>query len=142
MIKSEGQKSTQALMKIYNALQNTNSASGKERILRRHKNNPLLKMTLYFLLNPEIKTGITRSKLKKKAEEDVQEIVDGMNDRIIILLTYLYENSSGCGIDIAVCQQFYERYDDATQEFIISLITKTLKPSITIRNTNNVWDSF
>ena len=137
LIKSEGQKSTQSIMKICKALQSASSEKAKERILKRNKNDQLLKMVLCFLLDSQIKTGITRSKLKKQVEEDVQGIVEGMNGRIIMLLTYLYENNTSNDFDIAVCQQFCERHDEETREFIITLITKTINLGLA-----NKWRHF
>lgn len=125
---------------ICKEIQNTSSTIEKQNLLKRYKNNERFKMVLKFLLDPMIVTGIS----KKKIDKDINigcyenEIRDYWLED---LLEYLSTNNTGRDVDIAYCQFYISKItdDEELQNFIKSIITKSLKLGIDVKTANKVY---
>lgn len=125
---------------ICQELMNISSTLGKQAILEREKDNELFKKTLKFLLDPMIVTGINKKKINKGVNIGFYETENGdywLED----LLEYLSTNNTGRDVDIAHCQFYISKItdDEELQNFIKSIITKSLKLGIDVKTANKVY---
>lgn len=90
------------------------------------------------MLNPFIITGISTKKINKKVG-----IIPNVNYSSVgsmhNLLEYLMINNTGRDIDISICESVFTNYDPEMQEFIKSIITKTLRLGIDSKTANKVY---
>ena len=128
----------QELYNICEKIKNTNSTTEKQNILKEYKNNELFKQVLKFLLDPMVVTGISKKKIDKKVSVVDTDDVKMWEYDIKVLLTYLQEHNTGTDNDIGFCQRFLN-YNDTLNEFIKSLITKSLKLGIDVKTANKVY---
>lgn len=135
---------------ICDQLQATNSKKEKEQILKENENNESFKKVLYFLLNPFITTGLSNKKINKNIgmipNINYKELLDigsykdttvGFNN----LMEYIKVNNTGRDIDISVCEMYFTNFDIEMQEFIKSILTKSLKLGIDATTINKVWNN-
>lgn len=134
------------LKKIFDSLQATNGRIEKENILKENIDNEMFKFTLHFLLNPFITAGLSTKKINKNVEiisslplaQNENEIVSFKN-----LLDYIRINNTGRDIDIAICQLFFRNFENEMQEFIKSILTKSLKIGLDSKTVNKIYgDNF
>lgn len=135
------------LKQICDQLQSTNSTKEKQVILKQNEHNYIFRQVIYFLLNNYITTGIS----SKKINSDKPKTLQGVNYNAILgatetntfenLLDYIKEHNTGRDDDVAMCCCFWINYDLAMQEFIKSIITKSLKLGIDSNSVNKVWGS-
>lgn len=123
----------QTVYNICKQLQSTNGRIEKENILKENKDNQLFKDVIHFLLNPFILTGISEKKMNKVVESrpwvaDFYELQD-----------YLKRNNTGTDFDIGVVQDYINHQPKELQEFIKSIITKSLKLGIDASTVNKVY---
>lgn len=115
--------------------------------MEENKNNELFKETISFLLNPYIVTGLSSKKINKNVE-----IIKGVNytehlnngyDKTDIrnLFEYIKENNTGRDLDISVCKSYYKNFDPEMQNFIKSILTKSLKIGANAKTINGVFGS-
>lgn len=134
------------LQQIFDQLQATNGRIEKENILKANINNQTFKDTLYFLLNPFITTGLSTKKINKgigfMSNVNYKELFHIGNSRestFLKLLDYISENNTGRDIDISICEMYFTNFDDDMQEFIKSILTKSLKIGIDATTVNKVY---
>lgn len=134
-----GDKTTlQIVYDICKELQNTSSTIEKQNLLKQYENDELFKEILKFLLDNQIVTGISKKKIDKKINfVDTDDIKLWTYD-IRNLLTYLKEHNTGTDNDIIYCQRFLN-YDNELNDFIKSIITKSLKLGIDVKTANKVY---
>ncbi len=129
----------QTIKEVCEQLQNTSGKKDKENILKNNADNQLFKDILYFLLNPFIITGISEKKINKT-------ILNGHSNRIFSireLFAYIKENNTGRDDDILTIQNYLTIFGSDMQEFIKSIITKSLKLGVDSTTVNKVYgDSF
>lgn len=135
----------QQLKQICDQLQSTNSTKEKQSILKQNEHNYIFRQVIYFLLNNYITTGIS----SKKINSDKPKTLQGVNYNAILgatetntfehLLDYIKEHNTGRDDDVAMCCCFWINYDLAMQEFIKSIITKSLKLGIDSKSVNKAW---
>lgn len=131
------------LIKVFDIckeLQNTSSTIEKQNILKANEDNELFKEILKFLLNNQIVTGIN----KKKIDKDVRVVyyeTEGGDYWLEDLLEYISTNNTGRDSDIAYCQFYISKLTDdkELQDFIKSIITKSLKLGIDVKTVNKVY---
>ena len=129
----------QTLYDICKELQNTSSTIEKQNLLKRYADNELFKEVLKFLLDPMIVTGIS----KKKIDKDVRIGYYEMESRdywLEDLLEYIVTNNTGKDADIAYCQFYISKLtdDEDLQDFIKSIITKSLKLGVDVKTVQEV----
>lgn len=125
----------QQLKTVFDHLRSTTSRKEKEAILLVNKDYELFTKVLHFLLNPYITTGISTKKITKKVNIDNSARMD----TLLELLNYIRVNNTGRDEDIAVCQKYVYHLDSELVEFVIGLITKSLKLGIDAKTANKVY---
>lgn len=128
----------QMIFNICKELQNTSSIIEKQKILKRNENNKLFKEVLKFLLDNQIVTGISKKKIDKKINYAETDDLKTWIFDIRNLLSYLKEHNTGTDKDIVYCQNFLI-YDYELNEFVKSIITKSLKLGIDVKTVNKVY---
>lgn len=122
------------VIKIFNQIQSTSGSNDKQRIIRENKDNELFKKCLVFLLDSNIVTGISTSKLEKKV--DVQP--RGFLATFEACMHYLEENNTGRDLDIAYMQNFIKLQPEKYQNFYKQMVTKALKLGCDYKSVNKV----
>lgn len=127
------------LYTICEELKNTSSTIEKQNILRKYENNELFKDVLKFLLDPMVVTGISKKKVDK-----IDVYVSPVNREpwqydISNLLNYLKDHNTGTDNDIIYCKMFALYEDDELNNFVKSIITKSLKLGIDVKTANKVY---
>ena len=130
----------QIVYDICKELQNTNSTLDKQSILKQNENNELFKEVLKFLLDPMIVTGISKKKIDKDVRIGCYE-TESCDYELSELLNHLKEYNTGRDMDIAYCQFYISHLteDEELQNFIKSIITKSLKLGIDVKTVNKVY---
>ena len=125
---------------VFDRIGSTTSRKEKEEIIASfHDNNTILE-AFYFLFNPFIHTGISRTKIKKtiKVQKDTTLTTPKQ------VFDYLEDYDTGRDVDIKNVQEYIESAVDKTddgidrdeQRFLNSLFTKTLKIGVTASTVN------
>lgn len=128
----------QIVFDICKELQNTSSTLEKQNILKRNESNELFKEVLQFLLDNQIVTGISKKKIDKKLNFVDTDDLKSWTFNIRNLLKYFKEHNTGTDNDIIYCQRFLI-YNDEMNNFIKSVITKSLKLGIDVKTANKVY---
>ena len=123
------------MLEVKRILDEVGSVSGrnqKEKILKSHENNLLLREVLKFMYCDLITTGLSKKKLEKtvKPLKEYKEIN---------LMEYLKENNTGSDRDIQIVQQFISNQDEELQEFYRALATKNMKLGFTKSTLNSIY---
>ena len=132
------------LLRICNSLKSNSSIKEKQKILE-NKSNILFKEILSFLLNDYIVSGISTKKINKNVGHmtnvNYSDIVNGdtLEDIFISLLNYIKNNNTGRDVDISLCEYCLSKFDFDKQEFIKSIITKTLRLGIDVKTVNKIY---
>lgn len=135
---------------ICEQLQSTNSKKDKESILLKNISNEVFREVLFFLLNPFILTGISSKKINKSIGKfpkvNYTELLTYDNDDchfdstdIRSVFRYLLKNNTGRDFDISVCECYFTNFESDMQEFIKSILTKSLKLGIDAVTANKVF---
>lgn len=110
--------------------------------MKKYEDNSDFRQVLYFFLNSYITTGISAKKINKELNIVWQQGTLNTFDSFSELLNYIKENNTGRDIDIAICQKYILQYADATmQDFIKSIITKSLKVGMDAKSVNKIYGS-
>lgn len=124
---------------IFQDIANTPGRLDKEQILNDNKDNLLFKECLRFLLDTYTVTGISKAKLSKKLNLNL-ETYECIN--LYYLMDYIRKNNTGKDSDIIVVQKFM-RANKEVEDFIFGLITKSLKIGVSKKTANSVYgDTF
>jgi DNA ligase-1 len=140
-VKQEG--SVLNILKLYSIceqLKNTSSTIEKQNILKQNEHIKSFKEILKFLLDSMVVTGISQKKINK----DVRVVYYEEESRdywLEDLLEYISKNNTGRDMDIAFCQFYISKLtnDENLQDFIKSIIAKSLKLGIDIKTVNKVY---
>ena len=84
---------------------------------------------LNFLLDKQIKTGISTAKFKKNIELEP----DTYFDNIIEMLDYLKNNNTGKDINIINVKTFINNLEESYKSFVSQIVTKTFKCGVTAK---------
>lgn len=126
------------VVEIFDTIRDTSSKTGKEALLKQHKDNDLLRKMLNFLYNPYIKTGIGFKKLVKFASfksDDVNQF-----DNIEEVMTYLQQNNTGREVDVKAVANFINQHTHArTHDFLQEFFTEDVKIGATASTINKVY---
>lgn len=118
---------------IFDSLVATSSRKEKERMLEKHKNNRMFVECLQFLLDSNIQTGISKSKIFKELNSISYNELDNIYD----MIDYLINNNTGRDIDVKTVQVFANK-DEELKYFIFSLATKTIKLGIAYKTVDKI----
>lgn len=126
------------VVEIFDTIRDTSSKTGKEALLKQHKDNDLLRKMLNFLYNPYIKTGIGFKKLVKFASfksDDVKQF-----DDIEEVMTYLQKNNTGREVDVKAVANFINQHTHArTHDFLQEFFTEDVKIGATASTINKAY---
>ena len=125
---------------VFDRIGSTTSHKEKEKIIASFHDNDTILEAFYFLFNPFIHTGISRTKIKKTI--NVQKDTTLTTPKHVF--DYLSSYDTGRDVDIKNVQEYIENAVDKTdngidrdeQRFLSSLFTKTLKIGITANTVN------
>ncbi|WP_206459327.1 hypothetical protein [Anaerovorax sp. IOR16] len=136
------------LKQIFMKLQQASGRKDKENILREQQENETFKKVIYFLLNSYIVTGLSKKKINKNIgvipNIDYSSLLNlgshqNKTEGFLNLLRYLEDNNTGRDIDISVCEMYFTNFDKDMQEFIKSILTKSIKLGIDAKTVNKVY---
>lgn len=125
---------------VFDRIGSTTSRKEKEEIIASFHGNDTILEAFYFLFNPFIHTGISRTKIKKTI--NVQKDTTLTTPKQVF--DYLEKYDTGRDVDIKNVQEYIESAVDKTdsgidrdeQRFLNSLFTKTLKIGVTASTVN------
>lgn len=125
---------------VFDRIGSTTSRKEKEEIIASFNDNDTILEAFYFLFNPFIHTGISRTKIKKTI--NVQKDTTLTTPKQVF--DYLDKYDTGRDVDIKNVQEYIESAVDKTdsgidrdeQRFLNSLFTKTLKIGVTASTVN------
>lgn len=125
---------------VFDRIGSTTSRKEKEEIIASFHDNDTILEAFYFLFNPFIHTGISRTKIKKTI--NVQKDTTLTTPKQVF--DYLEDYDTGRDVDIKNVQEYIESAVDKTdngidrdeQRFLNSLFTKTLKIGVTASTVN------
>ena len=124
---------------ICDQLQATNGRIEKEQILKDNADNENFKYILNFLLNPFITTGLSSKKINKLKFETTSWEHGNTTDEFLKLLEYIKTHNTGKDDDIIMYQSWFCNFDNDMQEFIKSIITKSLKLGCDATTVNKIY---
>jgi DNA ligase-1 len=127
------------IKQICDELQATNGKIDKEKILLREKDNEPFKKVIYFLLNPFIISGLSDKKINKISVKTSSWEHDSSTEELLNLLNYIKENNTGKDENIIMCHSWMCSLNNELQEFVKSLLTKSLKLGISEKTVNKCW---
>lgn len=96
------------------------------------KNNVLWELTLRILFDPSISTKLAKKKMMK--EVSALEVKNEYTD--IEFLEFLINKCSGKDKDIAVAQEYINRFEDEYKDILFEIITQTLSIGMDYRLVN------
>ena len=114
------------VIELFRKIQSTSGLNEKQRILRENKDNELFKKCLVFLLDGNIVTGISTTKMGKmtisKAENYSTFDLKSFSD----VIDYLKDHNTGTDIDVATVRKFIcnNSKSDVECEFYEQMVTK------------------
>lgn len=122
---------------IFKQLQSTNGRLDKEQILKDNQTNKDFKYFLKFLLDPFVITGIGKKKLSKFMRQDVSNSYKFDNFKEVC--EYIKLNNTGTDEVVSQVASFVKSQDEDEQEYLVSIIQKSLKLGITANTVNKVY---
>ena len=125
------------IKELFDKLQATSGRIDKESILKENTNNEDFKNIIYFLLNSYIVTGLSAKKINKNI--GVLPNINYNITELLDLLDYLKTNNTGRDVDISICESYFTNFDTEIQEFIKSILTKSIKIGVDAKTINKVW---
>lgn len=127
------------VIKLFKMIQKTSSLNDKKAIIVANKDNDLFKKCLKFLLDGNIVTGISNSKINKISKNTSKENVTQELKSFEEVMEYLKEHNTGKNEDIANVKSFiYNHYifDDNEFSFYVQMVTKKYKLGIDSKTVN------
>lgn len=111
----------------------TTKKSEKAAILIRNQGNRLFTLTLKWLLDPFVVTGISSKKLSKNVSYDTTPIQTWGD-----MMVYFENHHTGSDDDIRIVQGFIESQPEEQREYYRALVTKSLKLGVDAKSVNDV----
>ena len=130
------------MLKIFsefvNKMQSTNGRIEKENYLKEYADSSVVKIIVHFLFNPYIVTGISKKKISKFENVDVDL---GTTDFTILeLLQYLETNNTGKDETLLAVESFI-RTNEEYRDLIVGIVTKSLKLGVQSTTINKIYGS-
>ena len=127
------------IFNICKELRNTSSTLDKQSLLKKYEDNELFKEVLKFLLDPMVVTGISKKKIDKIDVDMHPADIEPWQYDIKNLLNYLKDHNTGTDKDIIYCKLFALSNNNELNDFVKSIITKSLKLGIDVKTANKVY---
>ena len=127
------------IFNICEELRNTSSTLDKQSLLKKYEDNELFKEVLKFLLDPMVVTGISKKKIDKIDVDMHPADIEPWQYNIKNLLNYLKDHNTGTDKDIIYCKLFALSDNNELNDFVKSIITKSLKLGIDVKTANKVY---
>ena len=122
-------------------LNQSNSRNYKLDILKKYRDNDIIKKYLFFIYNPYITTGISNKKIYKTLTKDYSD--KNQVQSAFDLLDYIKNNNTGTDADISVCQRYLSSLGDpAIEALLIGILIKNIQLGIDILSINKILDKF
>ena len=121
------------VFRIFEDLMGTTKKSEKAAILIRNQGNRLFTLTLKWLLDPFVLTGISSKKLSKNVSYDTTPIQTWED-----MMVYFENHHTGSDDDIRIVQGFIESQPEEQREYYRALVTKSLKLGVDAKSVNDV----
>ena len=118
---------------IFDKIASVSGKKDKEKIIKNNKDNESFRLSLKFLLDSDITTGLSKKKINKKVK-----VYENTADDIRDVFVYLLLNNSGTDVNIGVVQGYINSLDEDLQDFARGLLTKTLKIGADAKTVNKV----
>ena len=119
----------------------SNSRNYKLDILKKYRDNDIIKKYLFFIYNPYITTGISNKKIYKILTKDYRD--KNQVRSVFDLLDYITNNNTGTDADISVCQRYLSSIGDPDiEDLLICILTKNIQLGIDILSINKIFDKF
>lgn len=126
------------IIKLFKQIQETSSLNDKKAIIIANKDNDLFKKCLRFLLDGNIVTGISNSKINKISKNTSKENITQKLKSFEEVMEYLDKHNTGRDEDIANVKGFiYDHYiSDEEFMFYVQMITKKYKLGVDSKTVN------
>lgn len=126
------------VIKLFKQIQETSSLNDKKAIITANKDNELFKKCLRFLLDGNIVTGISNSKISKINENTTKDKVTKKLSTFKEVMDYLELHNTGKDEDIANIKSFIYEYCISDEEimFYVQMITKKYKLGVDAKTVN------
>lgn len=127
------------IIKLFKQIQETSSINGKKAIIAANKDNQLFKECLKFLLDGNIVTGISNSKISKVDKNTIKDKATQKLNTFEDVMDYLKEHNTGRDEDIANVKSFiYDHYilNDDQFTFYVQMVTKKYKLGVDSKTIN------
>lgn len=126
------------VIKLFKQIQETSSLNDKKAIITANKDNELFKKCLRFLLDGNIVTGISNSKISKINENTTKDKVTKKLSTFKEVMDYLELHNTGKDEDIANVKSFIYEYCISDEEimFYVQMITKKYKLGVDAKTVN------
>lgn len=126
------------VFQLMQKLQDTTGSNAKKEIIKMNKDNKLFTDSLFFLLNPYIKTGISTKKINKDLSDEI------MNNAPLLdlngVMSHLKLNNTGKDSDVAIVQKYLETLDTQNKLIATEFLSKKLKLGVQAKTINSVVD--
>lgn len=122
------------IQNYFENIKNTSSSKEKQELLKSYGNDMEFIQTLKFVYNDYIVTGLSKKKIQKKVNIEVQNNLATMFE----VFSYLENNNTGTDKDIAVVQAFINEHEE-NRQFLTDLFIKNIKVGITETTVNKVF---
>ena len=116
---------------IFDKIASVSGKKDKEKIIKNNKDNESFRLSLKFLLDSDITTGLSKKKINKKVK-----VYENTADDIRDVFVYLLLNNSGTDVNIGVVQGYINSLDEDLQDFARGLLTKSLKIGADVKTVN------
>lgn len=127
------------IIKLFKQIQETSSLNEKKAIIAANKDNQLFKKCLKFLLDGNIVTGISNSKISKVDKNTIKDKATQKLNTFEDVMDYLKEHNTGKDEDIANVKSFiYDHYIINDDQFIfyVQMVTKKYKLGVDSKTIN------
>ena len=127
------------VIKLFKQIQVISSLNDKKAIIIANKDNELFKECLRFLLDKNVITGISNSKISKVNKNTSKENATQKLNSFEEVMEYLKDHNTGKDEDIANVKSFiYDNYivDDNEFMFYVQMITKKYKLGVDSKTVN------
>lgn len=119
---------------LFEQLKSTSGSTGKVAILKKNASNELFKITLQFVYDDFIRTGVSYKTLCNRIEVPITGYEGDYT--LAGVMDYVKEHNTGTLSTVCLIQDFCSLFPDDTREFLYHVFAKDLKVGITAKTIN------
>lgn len=133
------------IAKVLQLIQHTASYNDKQYLLKKNEQLPGLKKVLFFIYNPYLRTGISKTKLAKAldmAEYNSAGATVQLEASYESIIEYLSKHNTGSAYDLGVAARFIRAVRDTMPDaewLAHAIITQDLKLGVNVTTLNTVY---